>query len=173
MVVAIAYYVILMQKLKNKVNAHRDAVETELVQMVFAIERVLLHNRNVVQMIENYAAIAGPDMKQELDITLADMYSGNYEEAISRLEIRVGSAMMSDVCRGLVSIIRGDDTTAYWIGLQQKFAEHQRSLLRQKAERIPRRVGRLSMALLFAFMFLWLGAIVLEMVGSLSELFML
>ena len=39
---------------------------------------------------------AGREMKHELDITVADMKSGNYEAAITRLEARVGSAMMND-----------------------------------------------------------------------------
>ena len=169
--VAVIYYFVLMRELRKKVNAHRQAVEMELVQMIFTIERVLMHSRNVMQMLENYREIAGEDMKQEINITLADMFTGNHEQAISRLEIRVGSMMMSDVCRGLISVIRGDDTTAYWINLQQKFTEHQRSQLKQKAEKIPQRVNRLSMALLFAFMALWLGAIILEMADSLGAMF--
>lgn len=170
-IAAVVYYFVLMNELRKKVNAHRLSVEMELVQMIFTIERVLMHSRNVMQMLENYREIAGDDMKQEIDITLADMFSGNHEQAISRLEIRVGSMMMSDVCRGLISVIRGDDTTAYWINLQQKFTEHQRSQLKQKAEKIPQRVNRLSMALLFAFMALWLGAIILEMADSLGAMF--
>ena len=46
-------------------------------------------------------------MKRELDITTADMKSGNYETALTRLETRIGSPMLSDVVRGLISVIRG------------------------------------------------------------------
>ena len=168
---AVVYYFDLVQELKRKVKKHRDAVEFELVQMIFTIERVLQHNRNVILMLQNYRDIAGPEMKQELDITIADMLSGNQEQALSRLEIRVGSIMMSDVCRGLISVIRGDDTAAYWVNLQQKFSAHQRDMLKQKAERIPARVNRLSMALLFAFMALWLGVLIIQMAGSFIEMF--
>lgn len=170
-VIAVLYYFSLMQELSKKVNAHRKAVEYELVRMIFTIERTLLHDRNVIVMLQNYREIAGPDMKQELDVTLADMLSGNHEQAISRLEVRVGSMMMSDVCRGLISVIRGNDTTAYWVNLHQKFMEHQRSILRGKAEKIPQKIGRLSMVLLFSFMALWLGALILQMVDAFAELF--
>ncbi len=169
--VAFGYYLYLMQELTKKVDAHRRAVEYELVRMIFTIERTLLHDRNVILMLQNYRELAGPEMKQELDITLADMLSGNHEQAISRMEIRVGSMMMSDVCRGLISVIRGDDTTAYWVNLQQKFQEHQRSMLRSKAEKIPQKVSRLSMVLLFAFMSLWLGVLIMQMVEAFAELF--
>ena len=132
---------------------------------------MLQHNRNVILMLQNYREIAGPEMKQELDITLADMLSGNHEQALSRMEIRVGSVMMSDVCRGLISVLRGDDTASYWTNLQQKFSEHQRDMLKRKAEKIPVKVNRLSMALLFAFMALWLGVLIIQMAGSFLELF--
>lgn len=168
---ALIYYLMLMQDLRKRVDAHRKAVEFELVQMIFAIERVLLHSRNVIQMLENYREIANVDMKQELDITLADMRSGNQEQAISRMEIRIGSMMMSDVCRGLISVIRGDETTSYWISLQQKFTEHQRDILKQKIAKVPAKVNRLSMGLLFAFLALWLGAIILQMADSLGAMF--
>lgn len=168
---SVFYYVALMQELTRKVSAHRQAIEYELGQFIFTIERVLMHNRNVILMLQNYREIAGPEMKQELDITLADMLSGNHEEAISRLEIRVGSVMMSDVCRGLISVIRGDDTSAYWVNLQQKFAEHQRDILKKKAEKIPAKVNRLSMILLFCFMALWMGVLIVQMSESFMEMF--
>lgn len=168
---SVVYYIALYQELEQKVKAHREAIEFELGQFIFTIERVLMNNRNVVQMLENYRDIAGPAMKQELEITLADMLSSNYEQAISRLEIRVGSIMMSDVCRGLISVIRGDDTAAYWVNLQTKFAEHQRGILKRKADKIPARVNRLSMALLFCFMALWLGVLIIQMAESFIEMF--
>ena len=168
---AFLYYIQLSKELERRVKAHRSALEFELVQMIFTIERVLLHNRNIIQMLENYREIAGKDMKQELDITLADMKSGNQEQAISRLEIRVGSMMMSDVCRGLISIIRGDETTAYWLSLQQKFTEHQRDILKRKAEKIPAKVNRLSMTLLFSFIALWMVVLVVQMGSSMSGMF--
>lgn len=171
LVAAAVYYINLTSELKHRVKAHRDAVEFELVQMIFTIGQVLRHSRDVIQMFENYREIAGEEMKQELDITLADMLSGNQEQAISRMEIRVGSTMMSDVCRGLISIIRGEDTTVYWISLQAKFTEHQRDILKRKAEKIPAKVNRLSMVLLFTFMILWLALLMLQMAGSLGDMF--
>lgn len=165
------YYLYLVQELGLKVDAHRKAVEYELGQMVFTIQRSLQHGRNIIVMLQNYREICGPDMRQEMDITLADMLSGNHEQAVSRMEIRLGSAMVSDVCRGLISVIHGDDTAAYWVNLEQKFAEHQRNELRNKANKIPAKVSRLSMIMLFAFLALWLGVLLMQMGEALGELF--
>ena len=66
-------------------------------------------------MFESYAPNAGPKLKHELEITAADIRSGNQEVAITRLEARVGSPLMSDVCRGLISLSRGDVNTVFII----------------------------------------------------------
>ncbi len=171
LIFSVVYYFILLRQLRGKIQEHRAAVEYELPRLIFTIERVLQHNRNVLIMLENYKEIAGPDMKQELEVTIADMNSGNMETAISRLEIRVGSTMMSDVCRGLLSVMRGDDTIAYWRTLEEKFTQHQREILRAKANKIPAKVNRLSMTILFCFMAMWMGVLLIQAFESLSIMF--
>lgn len=46
---------------------------------------------------------------------------------------------MSDVCRGLIGILRGDDTEMYWASLSIKFSDIQRQQLRLQAQKIPRK----------------------------------
>ena len=122
-------------------------------------------------MLESYAKNADREMKHELDITVADMKSGNYEAAITRLEARVGSAMMSDVCRGLIGILRGDDTEMYWASLSLKFNDIQRQQLRLQAVRVPRKVKRLSMCLLICFMLVYVVVILSQIMDSIGVLF--
>lgn len=161
----------LKKQLRRKVAQHRDALEYELPRLVFAIEKTLRHSRNVIQMLESYQHIASPALRQELEITLADMKSGSQETAIARLETRVGSAMMSDVCRGLLSILRGDDTTSYWTTLAVKFSDHQRNLLKARADKIPAKVSKLSLALVFCYVVMWLGVLIIQAVQALTEIF--
>ena len=168
---AFVYYYNETQSLPAKVAAQRLAIEYELSNFVFTIEKTLRHSRDVLQMMENYEEIAGPEMKNELEITIADMRSGNYETAITRLETRIGSTMVSDVCRGLISIIRGDDTAAYWQSLEIKFEDYRREALKARASKIPGRVSRLSMVLLITFMFVWVVVITTQVVVTLSGMF--
>ena len=97
--------------------------------------------------------------------------SGNYEVALTRLESRVGSAMMSDVTRGLVSVIRGDKTDVYWGNLVLKFSDYQRTLLKNEANKAPKRVRKLSMALLFCFMLVYVAVIGQVLISSLGGMF--
>ena len=107
-------------------------------------------------------------MAQELEITAADMRSGNYEAALTRLESRVGSSMLSDTTRGLIGVLRGDETDAYWANLALKFADYQRQLLKAEAQKVPNRVKRLSMCLLGCFLAMYLVVIVIQIIVSLG-----
>ena len=78
--------------------------------------------------------------------------------------------MMSDVTRGLVALERGDDNRVYWGQLVMKFADYQRQLLRQQADAVPRKVKKLSMALMFCFMLIYVAVIGYVLVTSLGSI---
>lgn len=159
---AFILYRMNMKGIANRIRKKRAGIEYELPRFVFKIEKSLMHDKDVLGMIESFARNAGPELKHELDITAADMRSGNTEIAITRLEARVGSPLMSDVCRGLISIDRGDVNTVYWKSLSMKFADIQRQQLRLEAQKIPKKVKRLSMCLLFCFMLIYIVVILAQ-----------
>ena len=168
---AVFLYIRENKAVARRIRAKRDRIEFELPRLVFTIEKTLKHNRDVLYMLESYAENAGPEIKNELKITAADMRSGNYEAAITRLETRVGSSMMSDVCRGLIGILRGDDTAVYWSSLAIKFNDVQRQQLRLEAQKVPKKVKRLSMCLLICFMLIYVVVILEQIVTSMGILF--
>ena len=168
---AIALYNNEVRSVSKRIKAKRRKIEYELPRLVFTIEKTLKHNRDVLYMLDSYMESAGPEIKHELEITVADMRSGNYEAAITRLESRVGSSMMSDVCRGLIGILRGDDTEMYWASLSIKFNDIQRQQLRLEAQKVPRKVKRLSMCLLLCFMLIYVVVIFSQIMSSVGVLF--
>lgn len=168
---AFILYRMNMKGIANRIKKKRTGIEYELPRFVFKIEKSLMHDKDVLGMIESFARNAGPELKHELDITAADMRSGNTEIAITRLEARVGSPLMSDVCRGLISIDRGDVNTVYWKSLSMKFADIQRQQLRLEAQKIPKKVKRLSMCLLFCFMLIYIVVILAQIMNSVGVLF--
>ena len=172
-VIALAVFMYFRESkgVANKIKAKRKTIEYELPRFVSHIEKTLKHNRDVLYILDNYKETAGPELKSELEITVADMRSGNYEAALTRLENRVGSSMLSDVSRGLIGVLRGDETEVYWSSLAVKFSDYQRQLLKQEAQKVPRKVKRLSMCLLFCFMAIYIVVIGMEIVTSLGVLF--
>lgn len=168
---AFILYRMNIKGIANRIRKKRAGIEYILPRFVFKIEKSLMHDKDVLGMIESFARNAGPELKHELDITAADMRSGNTEIAITRLEARVGSPLMSDVCRGLISIDRGDVNTVYWKSLSMKFADIQRQQLRLEAQKIPKKVKRLSMCLLFCFMLIYIVVILAQIMNSVGVLF--
>ena len=155
----------------DKIKEKRRRIEYELPRFVSHIEKTLKHNRDVLYILDSYQKNAGDELKQEIGITVADMRSGNYEAALTRFESRVGSSMLSDVTRGLIGVLRGDETEVYWSGLAVKFADYQRQNLKQQAQKVPAKVKRLSMCLLFCFMLIYIVVIAMEIVNSIGILF--
>lgn len=171
LIVAIALFFTSRDKLSKTINEKRTNIEAELLLLVNQINKTLRHNRDVLFILDNYRSIASPDLKRELDITIADMRSANYESALTRLETRVGSSMMSDVTRGLISVLRGDETELYWQALELKFSDYQRQILKKKALKIPAKVRTLSMIMLVCFVLIYIVVMALVIFQNMQVLF--
>ena len=171
LVLAVLIYLKSSKGVADKIKAKRKKIEYELPRFVAHIEKTLKHNRDVLYILDGYMKNAGKEMGDELEITVADMRSGNYEAALTRLEARVGSTMLSDVTRGLIGVLRGDDTDAYWANLAIKFSDYQRTLLKAEAAKVPAKVKRLSMCLLICFMLMYVLVIGMQIIVSLGGLF--
>lgn len=171
LIIAVVVYNIENKKASIKIKEKRQIIEYELPRFVSTVEKTLKHSRDVLYMLESYTQNASEEFRDELNITVADMRSSNYEAAITRLEARIGSPMMSDVCRGLIGILRGDDMTIYWSTLSLKFADVHRQQLKQRAQKIPKKVKRLSIAMLVCFMLIYVVVIMYQIIGSLGILF--
>jgi len=168
--IAVVIYFLEIGKVGQKIKIKRKKIEYELPGLVANVEKTLKHSRDVLGMLESYKAFAGDELKRELIVTVADMRSGNYEIALTELEARVGSSMLSEVTRGLIGVIRGDENDVYWGTLAIKFADYQRQLLKKEAGKAPKKVRKLSMALLFCFMLIYIVVIGSVLISSLGGL---
>ena len=170
MAIAVILYFNEYKKAGNIIKEKRRQIEYELPRLVATIEKSLIHSRDVLTILDTYKESAGEELRRELEITVADMRSGNYEVALTRLEARVGSPMMSDITRGLIGVIRGDETSVYWGTLNLKFSDIQRQNLKVEANKAPKRVRRLSMILLCCFMAIYVVVIGSVLISSLGGL---
>lgn len=172
LVAAVLLYRLGSMTLRKKIGARRARIELELPRFVANIEKTLPHSRDVLAMLESYRTGAGEEFGRELDITAADMRSGNDEAALTRLEARVGSSALSDVVRGLIGILHGEDNGVYWANLSLKFLEAGRQNLREQAGKVPKRVRRLSLVLLGCFFLIYIVVIGEVLLNSLGGLFL-
>ncbi|MBQ2469459.1 MAG: secretion protein F [Clostridia bacterium] len=168
---AFILYRMNIRSVSVRIGNKRAKIEADLPRLVATIEEKLKYQRSIKILLTDFARNARPELKHELEITVADIHSGNEEAAVTRLESRVGSPMMSDVCRGLVTLIHGDVAANYWENLVMKFEDINRQRLKAEAQKAPRKVKRLSMCLLFCFMLVYVVVIVAQIMNSVGVMF--
>lgn len=173
LILGLAVYIYVQQSkyVSRRIRYKREKIEYELPRLVGSIDKQLKHSRDVVNILDSYKETAGPELKQELETTVADMRSGNHEVALTRLESRVGSSMMSDVTRGLITVVNGDVNPVYWGTLALKFSDIQRQHLKQQANAVPRKVKKLSMALLVCFILIYISVLGQVLMSSMATFF--
>ena len=155
-IAAVLLYFKEIQKADERMKAKREEIEGELPRMVATLEQELKSSRNVLGMLERFKLNAGPALTGELDILLADMRSSNYEAALTRFEARINSPMLSDIVRGLIGILRGDDSAVYFQMLAHDFKQMELQRLKAKAAKIPPKIRVFSFAMLMCFMLTYL-----------------
>jgi len=152
-------------------KAKREEIEGELPRMVATMEQELKASRNVIGMLERFKGNAGPALTGELDILLADMRSSNYEAALTRFEARLNSPMLSDVVRGLIGVLRGDDSTVYFQMLAHDFKQIELQRLKAQAQKIPPKIRVFSFVMLVCFLLTYLAIICYVALESLGGMF--
>lgn len=168
---AILVYFKETQKADEKLQKKRGEVEGELPRFVATVEQELKSSRNVIGMLENFKKNAGVSLSGELDVLLADMRSSNYEAALTRFEARLNSPMLSDVVRGLIGVLRGDDGAVYFQMLAHDFKQLELQRLKSEAQKIPPKIRVFSFAMLMCFLLTYLAIICYVAVTSLGGMF--
>ena len=155
----------------EKLKAKREEIERELPRFVATLTQELTASRDVLSMIENYKHNAGPTFASELDILTADMRSSSYEAAMTRFEARFNSALLSDIVRGLIGVLRGDNGVAYFQMLSHDMKQLELQRLKAQAMKIPPKIRVFSFAMLMCFLVTYLAIIVYEIINSLGGMF--
>lgn len=168
---AILIYFKEIKKADEKLSANREKIESELPRFVATITQELKASRDVIGILENYKKNAGETFGYELDVLTADMRSGSYEAALTRFEARLNSPMLSDITRGLISVLRGDDGGMYFQMLSHDMKQLELQRLKAKAMKIPPKIRVFSFLMLMCFVMTYVVIIISEILRSLSGLF--
>ncbi len=155
----------------NFVRKRRKLIEAEIPRFALAVGQSLENDRDVLKILTSYRRVAGRDFAAELDQTIADMKTGNYENALLRFETRIGSPMLSDVVRGLIGVLRGDDQRMYFKMICFDMRQIEQNNLKKEAAKRPRRIQRYSMMMLVCIMIIYLVVLCTEVINSLGVFF--
>lgn len=153
------------------VRKRRKLIEAEVPRFALSIGQNLENDRDVLKILTSYRRVAGSDFAAELDQTIADMKTGNYENALLRFETRIGSPMLSDVVRGLIGVLRGDDQRMYFKMICFDMRQIEQNSLKKEAAKRPRKIQRYSMMMLVCIMIIYLVVLCTEVINSLGVFF--
>ncbi|QWU13165.1 hypothetical protein SAMN04487895_11754 [Paenibacillus sophorae] len=168
---AIAVYFKEIRAADEVLRKKREHIEAELPRFVATIAQELKATRDVLRMLEVYAKNAGGSLQSELYITIADMKSGNQETALMRLETRIGSTLLSDVVRGLLAVLRGDQGVVYFEMLAHDFKLLEIQRLKLIAMKRPGKIRKYSFYMLACFMLMYMVILGMEIMKAMGKLF--
>lgn len=170
LILSMLTYFKYMQSADEKVRERRDELESELPRFAATLAQHLKSSRDILTMLEQYKKTAGIVLSEELEFTIADMRSGGYEAALTRMEARINSPQLSDIVRGLIAVIRGDDGEMYFQMLTHDFKAMELQRLKSKAQKIPPKIRIYSFLMLMCFLITYLAIILYEVVVSLGSM---
>ena len=153
------------------VKKRRKLIEGEIPRFALTVGQSLENDRDVLKILTSYRRVAGKDFGAELDQTIADMKTGNYENALIRFETRIGSPMLSDVIRGLIGVLRGDDQRMYFKMICFDMRQIEQNNLKKEAAKRPKKIQRYSMMMLICIMIIYLVVLCTEVMSSLGAFF--
>ncbi|MDD4714881.1 MAG: secretion protein F [Candidatus Absconditabacteria bacterium] len=171
MFISIIIYFKEIRKADEILKIKKEKIEVELPRFVATITQELKASRDVLSIIENYKKNAGEEFADELDILTADMRSSSYEAALTRFEARINSPMLSDITRGLIGVLRGDDGSMYFQMLSHDMKQLELQRLKAQAMKIPPKIRVFSFVMLMCFLMTYMAIIVYEIIRSLSGMF--
>ena len=153
------------------VKKRRKRMEKEIPRFALSIGQSLENDRDVLKILTSYRRIAGKEFGAELDQTIADMKTGNYEQALLYLEARVDSPLLSDVTRGLIGVLRGDDQRMYFQMITFDMRQIEQNELKKEAAKRPRLIQRYSMMMLLCIIMIYMVVLCVEVFDSLGVFF--
>ncbi|MBP3856326.1 MAG: hypothetical protein IK990_12025 [Ruminiclostridium sp.] len=139
-VLAVVSYFMVLQEADKIIREKSEKIQGELVLFASTIQTQLATSRDIIKIFESYRKICGTTMQHELDVTLADMKTGSYESALRRFESRLQSQSLSEIIRGLLGVLRGDDQRAYFDMLVHDLVIKERERLKRNAAERPNKI---------------------------------
>lgn len=159
------------QEVLDFVKKRRRRIEREIPRFTSSVAQNLEIDRDILRMFIAYRRVADKDFGAELDQTIADMKTGNYENALLKLEKRVNSPLMSDVIRGLIGVLRGDDQRVYFKMLTFDMRQLEQNNLKKEAMKRPQAMQKYCMFMMFCILLIYGVVLVTEVITNIGILF--
>ncbi|MEG1497392.1 MAG: hypothetical protein RR385_08465 [Clostridiales bacterium] len=155
----------------KKIQLRQEDIGKELVRFTNFLAQQFKQTTDVYTILQSYMPTARPTLKEELTILLADMGSGSSHTALRRFESKINIQQISQIVRGLVMAVDGNQPQQYFSILYQNFTEQERQRLRIEAQKRPPKVGKYCAAILVCFIATYLVIIGMEILKNIQNIF--
>lgn len=159
-----------MQRADRIIRQKRENIETDMVLFSSTICQTLSTSRDVLNMFQSFRNVCGDTFRHELDVTIADMKTGNYEDAIKHLDERVNSSDLSEIIKGLLAVMRGDNQQLYFEMLTKDLMTKEKENLKREAKKRPGKMKGVSFFMIACFLGMFMYAIISQVVTSFSSI---
>lgn len=170
-VLGISVYFRYFEKLNSIIREKSEKINSELVQFANTIKQQLVNSRDVMRILQSYRSVCGDEFLHELDITIADMRTGNYETALRNLEARIPSVGLSEIIHGLLAVMRGDDQQSYFEMLAHDLAVEDKERLKRVALKRPDKLKPAIILLVVSFLMMYIYVIGYQVADQLGAMF--
>ena len=134
------------------------------------MQKQLSSTTDIIKIFESYRKVCGDAFRHEIDVTIADMKTGSYEPALLNLDNRVRSDALSQIIRGLLSVLKGDDQRMYFDMLVHDLANSERERLKRIALRRPSKLNSASALILICFVLILVYIIGYQIITEVKEM---
>lgn len=145
----------------NMISINKTLIESELYRFVTTIEQELLIDTDVVRIIEAFKNRTNDIFKKHLERCLTEMRTSNEVSALKKLETRINSSMLSDVCRGLIALSRGENNREYFARLSTSFKSLYINQKRKEASLLPDKIKKYEIAVLVSLVLVGITAMIM------------
>lgn len=155
----------------SKIEKRKTAIEKELPRFISVVENTIKNDRDVIKLISDYTAEGDSALIKELKVLLIDLKTGDYEFAFGRFTSRTNSTYITEISRGLVSTMRGDDTSTYFKMISTRLWEEEKARLKKEQLKKPKKVKYLQFMMYACMMLLYIVVLGTVMIFGIGQVF--
>lgn len=141
----------MMNETDEIISRKAEFIEPELALFASTIQKQLSNTTDIIKIFESYRKICGETFRHEIDVTIADMKTGSYEIALLNFDNRVRLESLSQIIRGLIAVLKGDDQRVYFDMLVHDLSNAERERLKRLSLKRPSKLNSASAMVLVCF----------------------
>lgn len=168
---ALQRFSVTIGKIDQQMRKRREKIEWELPRFVNTVQQEIKKRQDLLAILIDYRKNSDGELGEEVEVTIADMKTSDYENAISRLDARVVSSLLSDVTQGLIAVLRGDDIGAYFEQLGIQLRSFEKNRLKKEMNKRLEKIKKYPYILLFTFLLMVVYAVGYDIMTTLPSIF--